>query len=215
MRKTEEYRLMRTRFLLATGVTALFAATAAFASTPGYYVSGDAGVSLLPDLHVNSASSGTSLANYDAGYDFGGGVGYDFGNGMRVELNSQHASQNLANIDGAPAYGHLSSTSLMLDGQIDLIPDSCGCVTPYVGAGLGGVNFGGVADGYEGRSWKPGYELEAGLRDDITHQLSVFGGYRFSQAESVRMTDPTIPDSATQHFSDHLLMAGLTYHLNQ
>ena len=36
--------------VLAIGI----AATAAFASIPGLYVSGDAGVSLLPDLHFNT-----------------------------------------------------------------------------------------------------------------------------------------------------------------
>jgi opacity protein-like surface antigen len=70
-------------------------------------------------------------------------------------------------------------------------------------------------DGYSGRAWKPGYLLEAGLRDDISNQLSLFGGYRFTQAESVKMSDPTIPDTATQHFSDHVIMAGVTYHLGQ
>lgn len=204
---------MKTRLLLATGVTALFAVTAAYASTPGLYVSGDAGVSLLPDLHFNSAASGTSLANYDAGYNFGGAVGYDLGNGLRLQLDSQHAGQQLSGVDGSSTTGHLSSTTLMLNGQMDLIPNSQ--LTPYVGAGLGGVNFGGQVDGYQGRAWKPGYMLEAGLRDDITDQLSLFGGYRFTQAESVRMTDPTIPDTATQHFSDHVIMAGLTYHLGQ
>jgi hypothetical protein len=29
------------------------------------------------------------------------------------------------------------------------------------------------------------------------------------------MSDPTIPDAATQHFSDHVIMAGVTYHLGQ
>jgi opacity protein-like surface antigen len=205
---------MKTRLLLATGVTALFTATAAFASTPGLYVSGDAGVSLLPDLHFNSAATGTSLTNYDAGYNFGGAVGYDMGNGMRLQLDSQHASQQLSGVDGTSnAYGHLSSTTLMLNGQMDLIPNSQ--LTPYVGAGMGGVNFGGQVDGYSGRAWKPGYLLEAGLRDDISNQLSLFGGYRFTQAESVKMSDPTIPDAATQHFSDHVIMAGVTYHLGQ
>jgi opacity protein-like surface antigen len=204
---------MRTRLLVATGVTALFAATAAFASTAGPYISGDAGVSLLPDLHFNSANSGTSLANYDAGYNFGGAVGYDLGNGMRLQLDSQHANQQLSGVDGTDAFGHLSSTTLMLNGQMDLIPNSK--LTPYVGAGLGGVNFGGQIDGYSGRAWKPGYLLEAGLRDDISDQLSLFGGYRFTQAESVKMSDPAIPDTATQHFSDHVIMAGVTYHLGQ
>lgn len=204
---------MKTRLLLATGVTALFTATAAFASTPGLYVSGDAGVSLLPDLHFNSAATGTSLTNYDAGYNFGGAVGYDMGNGMRLQLDSQHTGQQLSGVDGSNAFGHLSSTTLMLNGQMDLIPNSR--LTPYVGAGLGGVNFGGQVDGYYGRAWKPGYLLEAGLRDDISNQLSLFGGYRFTQAESVKMSDPSLPDTATQHFSDHVIMAGVTYHLGQ
>jgi opacity protein-like surface antigen len=178
------------------------------------YVTGDAGVSLLPDLHFNSAASGTTHTSTDMGYNFGGAVGYDMGNGMRLQLDSQHARQQVSGFDGTSnAYGHLSSTTLMLNGQMDLIPNSQ--FTPYVGAGVGGVNFGGQVDGYQGRSWRPGYLLEAGLRDDVSKQLSVFGGYRFTQAESVKMSDPTIPDVATQHFSNHAIMAGLTYHLNQ
>lgn len=204
---------MKTRLLLATGVTALFAATAAFASTPGLYVSGDAGVSLAPDLHFHSVTSGTSLANYDDGFNFGGAVGFDMGDGIRLQIDSQHANQQLSGVDGTNAFGHLSSTTLMAEGQIDLIPSSP--LTPYIGAGLGGVNFGGQVNGYSGRDWHPGYLLEAGLRDDITSQLSLFGGYRFTQAESGTMRDPVVPDTASQHFSDHVLMAGLTYHLGE
>lgn len=204
---------MRTRFLLATGVTALFAATAASASTPGVYFSGDAGLSILPSPHFNSDLFGTSNAKYNPGYTFGGAVGYDLGNGIRFELDSQHTSQQLISLDDFKANGHLTSTTLMGRGQIDLMKNAP--FTPYLGVGLGAVNFGGHANGYSGRAWRPGYQLEAGLRKDISDQFSVFGGYRFTQALSVDMRDPILQDSATQHFSNHAVMAGVTYHLGQ
>lgn len=204
---------MKTTLLLATGVTALFAATAAFASTPGVYFSGDGGLSILPSPHFNSDLDGTSNAKYNPGYTFGGAVGYDLGNGMRIEVNSQHSNQQLISVDEFKAYGHLSSTTLMANGQIDLIKDAP--FTPYVGVGLGAVNYGGHVDNYSGRAWRPGYQLEAGLRKDISNQISVFGGYRFTQALSVDMRDPLLADNATQHFSNHAVTAGLTYHLGQ
>jgi len=204
---------MKTTLLLATGVTALLAATAAFASTPGVYFSGDGGLSILPSPHFNSDLYGTANAKYNPGYTFGGAIGYDLGNGMRFEVDSQHTSQQLISLDDFKANGHLTSTTLMGRGQIDLVKDAL--LTPYVGVGLGMVNFGGHVDDYSGRAWRPGYQLEAGLRKDISQQFSVSAGYRFTQALSVDMRDPILEDNATQHFSNHAVMAGVTYHLGQ
>jgi opacity protein-like surface antigen len=192
-------------------VCALALPASAFASTEGTYLSANGGVSLLPDLDFKSTASGAHSENFDTGYLLGGSAGYDYGNGWRVQFDSQYTHQNVSDLGGAAATGHLSSTSLVIGAQKDLIDNAA--FTPYVGAGIGLQNVGGDIDGYTGRAWKPAYQAEAGLRSDLTQNVSLYGEYRFSQSESASLDDGT--DVAHQHFSDHGLMAGLTYHLGQ
>ena len=191
---------------IATGV----GIGAAFAGTPGYYISGEAGVSLPPDLSLNSPTLGPQHESLGTGFAAGGAAGYDFGTGWRVELNSLYQNADVNRLNGTPVDGHLSSTSLMANATYDLLPDAQ--FTPYVGAGLGLQNVGGEVDGLRGRAWEPAYQAEAGLRTDVTDNTSLFGEYRFSQSESVTMADAT--DSAHQHFSDHALLAGLSFKLD-
>jgi opacity protein-like surface antigen len=186
-------------------------AASAWAGTPGYYISGDAGASLLPDLHFNDTTSGTHREDFDTGIAAGGALGYDTGEGLRFELDSQYQNSQLTRLGGQPATGHISSTSLTANATIDILRDAP--ITPYVGAGLGIQNVGGTVNGDRGRAWKPAYQARAGLRDDLTDQLSMFGEYRFGQSESVKLAAPT--DVGHQHFSDHLLMAGLSYKFAQ
>ncbi len=199
---------MRRRLILAS-VAALAAANAsAEAGSPGYYISGDAGASFLPDLHLDDTATGTQKEHFDTGFAAGGTLGYDTGDGLRIELDSLTQNSPLKGFSGGSvASGHLSSTSIMANATVDLMPQSV--ITPYVGAGLGFQNVGGEVNGLTGRAFKPSYQAEAGLRDDVTDQVSLFGEYRFSQSESVKLSDPT--DEAHQHFADHVLLAGLSY----
>ncbi len=147
---------------------------------------------------------------FGTGTAAGGAIGYDTGNGIRVELSSLYQHTDVSRLSGAPATGHLSSTSLMANATYDLT--HVGPVTPYVGAGVGAQNVGGEVNGLIGRDWKPAYQAEAGLRTDISDKASLFGEYRFSQAESVTLSDGA--DSAHQHFSDHALLAGVSFKVN-
>ena len=204
---------------------ALLAATAAQAggtgyndagnSDAGYYVSGMGGGSFLPDLHLRTINAGVPQSGFNneefnTGYAYGGAVGYDTGQGWRVEVQSLYQRSSLNRLGGTVADGHLSTTSLMLNGTYDLA--SWNNLTPFVGAGLGMQNVGGEIEGLGGHQWRPAYQLEAGLRANIAPNTSLFGAYRFSQAESARMEDVNDPTLAgQQHFSNHALLAGITY----
>jgi opacity protein-like surface antigen len=107
--------------------------------------------------------------------------------------------------------GHLQSTSLMVNGQVDLLHNAS--VTPYVGAGVGYQNIGANVAGLQDTDWKPAYQAEAGLRTDISPKVSLYGEYRFSQSEAADLSDGGV--NAHQHFADHGLLAGMTYHLDQ
>jgi opacity protein-like surface antigen len=202
---------MRRTILFAGALLAITAAgsTAAMGADPGYYITGNLGASFLPDLDLKDAAVGTLHEHFDPGFAAGGAFGYDTGDGIRMELTSLYQNSSLATLSGTPANGHIASTSLMANATYDVWRDAP--VTPYVGAGIGVQNVGGEVNGLRGRAWAAAYQAEAGLRDDITDQVSLFGEYRFSQSESVTLADPT--DSAHQHFSDHALLAGLSYRL--
>jgi len=197
-------------FAAALGVAFGFGIAAALAGDPGYYVSGEGGLSLPPDLHLSGGTLPEGRDSFGTGYVAGGAAGYDFGDGFRLELSSLYQHNDVSRLNGTPATGHLSSTSVMANATYDLLPDAK--FTPYVGAGLGVANVGGTVNAFAGRDWRPAYQAEAGLRTDVTQNASLFGEYRFSQSESVTLSDGT--DSAHQHFSDHALLAGVSFKVN-
>ncbi len=65
-------RMNRQFWLAASAAAALLcgAGSASADSTEGYYISGDGGVSFLPNLHLNDAA-GKQHERFDAGYAYG------------------------------------------------------------------------------------------------------------------------------------------------
>ena len=178
-------------------------------STPGFYVNGEGGASFLPNLDLRNTPLGTLHEDFDTGAAYGGAVGYDMGNGMRVQLDALHQKADLNSVSGLAANGHLQSTSLMMNAQFDLLQSPL--ATPYVGVGAGMQHIGVNIQGLQDSDWKPAYQAEAGLRHDMTPNVSVFGEYRFSQSEAANLSDNGL--FGRQHFADHALLAGITYHL--
>ncbi len=191
---------------LAFGSVSAFADDDTSSSNAGWYANADGGASFLPNLKLKTPA-GTDKENFNTGYAYGGAVGYDNGDGMRLELDTTHQMSELDHVNHVAADGHLQSTSLMVNGQVDLTHHTS--ITPYVGAGIGYQNIGVQAAGLSDSDWKPAYQAEAGLRADVSQKVSVFGEYRFSQSEAADI------DTAHQHFADHGLLVGLTYHLCQ
>jgi opacity protein-like surface antigen len=211
LRKEYRMRSIHRHFLVAAGISAAalcFAGAASAQSQPGYYVTGEGGVSLMPNLQLKSAA-GTGHENMNAGYAYGGAAGYDMGNGTRVEIDALHQMSNFSGISGTPANGHVQSTSLMVNGQYDLMHDAK--FTPYVGVGIGAQNIGTSLNGAHDSDWKPAYQAEAGLRTNISDKVSLFGEYRFSQSEAANLDLGGA--NVHQHFADHGILAGLTYHM--
>ena len=202
---------MHRQVLFAATISAAIlglASAASAQSQPGYYVSGEGGVSFLPNLQLKTGGT-TANEKFDTGYAYGGAVGYDMGNGTRVELDALHQMSNLTGVGGVAANGHLQSTSLMVNGQYDLMQGTQ--FTPYVGVGVGAQNVGANINGVHDADWKPAYQAEAGLRTNISDKVSLFGEYRFSQSEAADLSLGGA--SAHQHFADHSILAGLTYHM--
>ncbi len=192
-----------TAFALAAGIGTASAAPA------GPYVTGEGGVSLMPDQNLSHTPAGTLKEDLNAGYNFGGAIGYDFGDGTRIELNSLTARADLNSLGGKHAGGHVDATGLMLNGKYDLMHNSA--TTPYIGAGIGFQNVGAKVAGMQGQNWEPAYQLEAGLRHTISNNVSVFGEYRWTQSEASKISGGGA--TAYQNFSNNALIAGVTYHL--
>lgn len=187
---------------LVLGVVLGCCTTAAQAAGSGFYVSGEGGGSLLPELRLK----GTTDQNegFDGGYIAGGAFGYNTGFGIRIELNSLYQYSGLSKLDATATTGHLSTTGVMLNTMWEFLPDEH--FTPYVGVGIGMQSVGGQIGTLRGRAWKPAYQGEIGLRQDLSRHFELFGEYRYTQSESVRMSNTTT--TAHQHFEDNALFAG-------
>ena len=61
-----------------------FAFCSAIAGTPGFYISGEGGVSLLPDLTIKDTLAGKQTDSFDTGFAAGGAVSYDVGAAIRM-----------------------------------------------------------------------------------------------------------------------------------
>jgi opacity protein-like surface antigen len=193
---------------LTTATAALMALTASALADSGYYFSGLAGVSLMPNLGLKNTST-TAAIGLDNGYVYGGAFGYALDNGWRLEIDTLHQMATVNTVNGAAASGHLFTTSLMANATYDL--PSYYSLTPYVGVGMGAMNIGGKVAGYSGSVWRPAYQLEAGLRYAVSPQLEWFGEYRFQQAAAAKFDGAS--DWANQHASSNLFNVGLTYHI--
>lgn len=199
-----------TRLLpFAAGVALALAAglSTASAASAGYYESAIAGPYFPPNLDLTHTSTGTVHDSFDAGYAFGGALGYDNGDGERIELDASYARSSLDRVKGLTARGHLDVVSLMLNGEIDLMRNTS--VVPYVGAGIGLDEVGAEIGPLRGQNWDPGYQIEAGLREHLMRNISLFGEYRFSQSEATKLEGGGL--SANQHFASHAVLAGLTF----
>jgi OOP family OmpA-OmpF porin len=205
---TEKKMRLRILFAAGLGLSLGLGIAAALAGEPGYYVSGEGGVSLLPELRLGGTTPKDE--SFGTGYVAGGALGYDTGTGWRLELNSLYQHSVLSKLSGTVTAGHISSTGIMANAMYDFLPDER--FTPYLGAGIGVQNVGGQIGTLTGRDWAPAYQAEAGFRQGLMGNVSLFGEYRYSQSESVTLSDAST--TGHQHFEDHALLAGLTFKMN-
>ncbi len=178
----------------------------AWASAQGVYVSGQGGVSYLPDLQMRSGTA-RATDSFQMGRILGTAIGYDNGNGWRYELDWTHQTSDIDRFNGLPESGHLWSMGVMANVIYDLTQGTT--LTPYVGGGVGVEWVGGSVHGFSGRAWRPAYQLRAGMRCDLAQQTALFVEYRFAQSQAVKLTEA--PAVANQHFTDHALMVGIAF----
>lgn len=138
-----ERELLKKLFAAAAALITLPATTQAqTASTPGFYIGAEGGLSWLLSTTVISPTT-TGGGNLNAvqvspqtGWMVGGVVGYDFV-GPRVELEGifRQGSANVSAVGVGGFNQQVSQVGVLANALYDFMPTSV--VTPYVGAGAG------------------------------------------------------------------------------
>lgn len=195
--------MRRLGFAIATLIASL---TGIHASTQGIYISGQGGVSYLPNLQVGG-STVSSTDSFKAGHILGTAIGYDTGNGWHYEFDLIHQTSSVDRFNGLPESGRLWSMGLMANILYDLTQGTA--LTPYLGAGFGMQRIGGSVHGYSGKAWRPAYQLRTGVRYDLARSSALFVEYRFSQSQAVKLSDASA--TVNHDFAEHALMVGLSF----
>jgi opacity protein-like surface antigen len=176
----------------------------------GWYLRGDVGVgaqtfSSFDHSQINSAfvwpASWTIVQKdvQDTGI-FGGGVGYEFNNWFRADVTAEYRTKAMFKTIGSytnfcagggtcfdVTEGNLSSTVVMANAYVDL--GTWWCLTPYIGAGIGGAynrttgvqDMGLNSDGTTGfgfttndaSQWNLAWNAQAGLSYNVTNNFKV------------------------------------------
>jgi opacity protein-like surface antigen len=182
----------------------------------GWYLRGDVGVgvqsfSSFDHSQVNSAfvwPASWAIVQKDMGDTsiFGGGAGYEFNNWFRADVTAEYRTKAAWKATGSytnfcagggtcfdVTSGNLSSAVVMANAYLDL--GTWWCLTPYVGAGLGGaynritgVQDNGInSDGTTGfgfttndsGSWNFAWNAQAGLTYAVTNNFKVDMNVRY------------------------------------
>jgi opacity protein-like surface antigen len=246
----------RFKFFAFTAV-ALMVATAAqaadFAPPPppppvqvfggGWYLRGQVGVGMLKGDSVEYIKNPANFNNFafeqsDIGDTVfvGGGVGYEVNRWLRFDGTAEYRSKARVKAFGSYTFGggtfgdaydgYIKSWLFLANAYVDL--GTWNCLTPFVGAGVGGAwnqlaDFTDIGIGTSGRGigrntseWHLAWALYAGLAYDVSPNFKVDLTYRYLDYGSITDTIDCIggcnPDSYKWgHLTSHDIMLGLRF----
>ena len=189
------------------------------------YVSLFGGASILtknPNATLTTpfSASADALMN-NPGYIIGGAVGIDWGNQVRTELELSHArwTSDTARvyISGTtfdtPAQSDVSATYLLGNAWLDLTQGSK--LTPYIGGGLGigWANVNAATDTPFVTHFNASglaFQLGAGVRFDVSDNVSIDAGYRFKDIVGLNYSSDTPMALTDTSLASHNFQVGLT-----
>lgn len=221
------------RKVLAFGVLAISWVAYAVPATAadGWFVSGNAGISILDDTTVTdtfAAGNVTGDVDFDAGLGISGAVGYAFGP-VRLEGELSYREHDLDQVDvktitiagviftavgAADLGGDTSSFGFMANGYYDF--DTGSKWVPFAMAGIGGARIsldvqsvGGIAVTYDESDTVFAYQAGAGIGYKVTPATTLNLSYRFFGT-----TDPTFDDGVDKvesEYQSHNIWVGFTH----
>ena len=168
-------------------------------SAGGWYLRGDISYDFDTSARIFLSTTSSSSTFYDTEFDdtwnIGLGIGYLFNEWFRADITADYRFP--ADYDAVSS--SLSVSTILLNGYFSL-GNSSG-FSPYVGAGIGAayVNW----DAYDfpdllqvtgptavDDDWRFAYALMAGVTIDLTENLALDTGYRFTSIDDGQMVGP-------------------------
>jgi opacity protein-like surface antigen len=176
----------------------------------GWYLRGDVGVGVQTFSSFDHSQTNSAFVwpaswmivqkDVEDTSIFGGGVGYEFNNWFRADVTAEYRTKAMFKSIGSytnfcagggtcfdVTEGNLSSTVVMANAYVDL--GTWWCLTPYVGAGIGGAynrttgvqDMGLNSDGTTGfgfttndaSQWNLAWNAQAGLTYNVTNNFKV------------------------------------------
>ena len=173
------------------------------AALGGWYLRGDISYDFETKgtIFVNTSLSSTSYIDmdFDDAWNIGVGLGYTFNDWFRADITGDIRTP--AHWEDADT--DVAISTIMLNGYATL--GSFSGISPYVGAGIGGAHvnwssitvpgIGPVGVYTNDPLWRFAYALMAGVSFDVTENLAIDAGYRFTAIDDGRMVydDPAFP----------------------
>ena len=216
--------------VLSLSSTAVFSAGPSAPGAPAFrpYVSVFGGASLGASVNtIWSNRAETEKFNLNTGWSIGGAAGVKWNDLLRAEIeisHSQWSGKDVVVQDAAyPAYnyaatGTVAETYLLGNVWVDLKTNTV--FTPYVGGGVGvafvktaGVQWNNSPWGYvDAAQTNLAWQLGAGVKYDISEQLSLGVDYRFKNVEGLQFVNGNGNGSFINgRLSSHNIEVGLTY----
>lgn len=215
------------RLLMMAVFALVFVTTSAQAADKGMYVSGNVGLSLVPDLDTNVIGFSTfGTTSLDPGFIISGALGYDFGS-FRAEGEIAYRSNDTD--EGTftfapgtgPVDGDVSALSFMANGYYDFhLANSP--MAPYLGVGVG---FANIDADVTVPNFSPqaiiddnatvfAYQFMAGLGYNINPTMTLTVDYRYFRTTSPEFScGPAFfcVDDAETDYSNHSFNLGARF----
>jgi opacity protein-like surface antigen len=181
------------------------------AETSGWYLRGDIGVGINTfnlQFQQNALNNSNFAFDHSSMADttfIGGGLGYELNNWLRFDATLEYRARTQFNAFGQYTFGggtfgdqyqgYIKSVVGLANVYVDL--GSWWCLTPYVGAGIGGA-YNSVADftdigigtsgagiGLNVSKWSPAYAFYAGVDYTVTPNFKIGMEYRYLNYGSI------------------------------
>ena len=212
-------------------VMAIFAlvviTTSAQAADKGMYVSGIAGLSLVPKLDQEISGARVFEPDFDPGIKIAGALGYDFG-AFRAEVEigylTNEANDGVAIGSGSgPVEGDVSVLSFMVNGYYDIHTPNFSLV-PYLGVGIGGASIDAViiapflapfTQVVDDSATVFAYQFMAGFGWNVSPTITLTADYRYFATTDPEFTPgnafvPGLPDLESD-YSNHSFNFGARF----
>ncbi len=212
--------------LLVMAIFALvFITTSAQAADKGMYVSGIAGLSLVPELDQEISGTRVFETDFDPGIKIAGALGYDFG-ALRAEVEigylTNEANDGMGFGGSGPVEGDVSVLSFMVNGYYDIHTPNFSLV-PYLGVGIGGASidahiiapFLAPSQVVDDSATVFAYQFMAGFGWNVSPSITLTADYRYFATTDPEFTPgnafvPGSPD-LTSDYNNHSFNLGARF----